>query len=197
MEANKLNETFVPKELLKKSTFRKSQTLIGTRGGDFDATTGNAFIRFEPVEVKFNGYELGKPQTATVKILNLAPIPQRVHILPPTEPNFSIKTNKKGSIAAGMAETVQITFSSDVHKYQYDVVKVNTETGNFVIPIYAYPSIPKLKEIFPRIVDFGSITLNNSESNVLLLRFSSIRLSIQSPSISPLNFNTCKNLLDS
>ena len=67
MEANKLNETFVPKELLKKSTFRKTQTLIGSRGGDFDSTTGNAFIRFEPIEVKFNGSS--KTCHASLKII--------------------------------------------------------------------------------------------------------------------------------
>ena len=148
--------------MLKKSTLKPASITLGSRNGNFDATTGNSFIRFDPVEVKFNGYELGKPQTATVKILNLAPIPQRVHILPPTEPGFSIKTNKKGSIAAGMAESLQVTFFSDVHKYQYDVVKVNTETGNFVIPIYAYPSLPKLQDIFPKIIDFGSVILNTS-----------------------------------
>ncbi len=43
-----------------------------------------------------------------------------------------------------MSENIVINFTSDVFKYQYDVVKVNSQTGNFVIPIYAYPSIPKI-----------------------------------------------------
>jgi hypothetical protein len=53
--------------------------------------------------VKFNGYELGKIQTTTVKMVNKSPISQRVHILPPTEPGFIIKVNKKGPIAPGMS----------------------------------------------------------------------------------------------
>lgn len=97
------------------------------------------------MEVKFNGYELGKTQTVLVRIINKSPIPQRVHILPPTEAGFSVRVNKKGPIAAGMSENIQVSFTSDVYKYQYDVVKVNSETGNFVIPIYAYPSIPKMQ----------------------------------------------------
>jgi hypothetical protein len=59
-----------------------------------------------------------------------------------------------------MSENIVINFTSDVYKYQSDVVKVNSETGNFVIPIYAYPSIPKINKIFPKIIDFGSVNVN-------------------------------------
>ena len=62
------------------------------------------------------------------KIINKAPIPQRFTILPPTEPHFSIKVNKKGNIPSGMYETVQVHFKATDYKYLYDVVKINTET---------------------------------------------------------------------
>ena len=65
-----------------------------------------------------------------------------------------------------MSENIQVTFASDVYKYQYDIIKINSETGNFVIPIYAYPSIPKINEIFPKIIDFGSVPVNESSSYV-------------------------------
>lgn len=91
-----------------------------------------------------------------------------MHILPPTEAGFEIKVNKKGPIAAGMSENIVVNFKSDVHKYQYDVVKVSSETGNFVIPIYAYPSIPNMQEVFPKIMDFGSVPVNESNSFVIL-----------------------------
>lgn len=56
-----------------------------------------------------------------------------------------------------MFETIRVFFKSNEHKYQYDVIKINTETENFVIPIYAYPSLPPLRDIFPKTIDFGSI----------------------------------------
>ena len=62
----------------------------------------------------------------TVKIINKSPIPQRVHVQPPTQHGFSVKVNKKGPIAAGMSENIQVTFMSDVYKYQYDVIKINS-----------------------------------------------------------------------
>lgn len=64
---------------------------------------GNAFIQIDPPELKFAGYELDRSYTATIKIINRAPIPQRIAILQPEEPCFAIKTNKKGSIASGMS----------------------------------------------------------------------------------------------
>jgi hypothetical protein len=68
-----------------------------------------------------------------------------------------MQVNKKGAIPTGMFETIWVFFKSNEHKYQYDVIKINTETENFVIPIYAYPSLPPLRDIFPKTIDFGSI----------------------------------------
>jgi hypothetical protein len=49
-------------------------------------------------------------------VINRAPVSQRISILPPEEPGFSIKTNKKGSIASGMFETITVVFRSNEHK---------------------------------------------------------------------------------
>jgi hypothetical protein len=59
-----------------------------------------------------------------------------------------------------MSENINVFFVSDVFKYQYDVVKINSEIGNFIVPIYAYPTIPKLYDIFPKIIDFGAVSVN-------------------------------------
>jgi hypothetical protein len=63
-----------------------------------------------------------------IKIINRAPIPQRIAILPPEDPSFAIKTNKKGSIASGMAETITVIFKSSEFKYQHDVVRITSES---------------------------------------------------------------------
>ena len=100
--------------------------------------------------------------TATFKIINKAPIPQRFTILAPTESQFSIKVNKKGAIPTGMSETVQVSFIANEFKYMYDIIKINTETDNFVLPMYAYPSIPNINSVFPNIIDFGNIQLKQT-----------------------------------
>ncbi len=63
-----------------------------------------------------------------------------------------------------MYETVQVTFKATEYKYLYDVVKINTETENFIVPLYAYPSIPNINTIFPKMIDFGNIELKQTES---------------------------------
>jgi hypothetical protein len=67
--------------------------------------------------VKFSGFELGKLNITKVKIINTASKPQRVHILPPTTPYFSIKFDKKGQLVPGMSEDVYIHFTPSDHKY--------------------------------------------------------------------------------
>lgn len=63
-----------------------------------------------------------------------------------------------------MYETVQVFFKSNEYKYMYDVVKINTETQNFVVPLYAYPTIANLNTMFPKLLDFGHIDLKQTES---------------------------------
>lgn len=197
MEASKLNATYIPKELLRKHPLSKSSSPFPAADSAEDPTAGNSFIRFEPAEVKFSGYKLGKSQSASVRVLNLSPVIQRVQVLPPSASDFSVKSDKKGSIAPGMSEVIEITFCCESYKYQYDVVKVKTETGSFVIPIYAYPSIPSLETIFPRIVDFGSVPLNTSDSNVNTLQFSYTQSTIPSLWTFLLSLTTLRNRLPS
>ena len=40
----------------------------------------------DPPEVKFTGYTLDKTYSATVRMVNRAPVPQRITILPPDIP---------------------------------------------------------------------------------------------------------------
>ncbi len=44
----------------------------------------------------------------------------------------------------------------------YDVVKINTETQNFVVPLYAYPTIANLNLVFPKLLDFGHVDLKQT-----------------------------------
>jgi len=42
-------------------------------------------------------------------------------------------------------------------RYQHDVIRITTETDNFVIPLYAYPTLLDLRAVFPKVIDFGTI----------------------------------------
>ena len=47
------------------------------------------------------------------------------------------------------------------NRYYYDTIRVNSEIGNFLIPIHAYPVLDRenLKNIFPPIIDFGEVEI--------------------------------------
>lgn len=67
--------------------------------------------------MKFTGYELDKINSITIKIINKAPISQRIHILPNPSQNFSVKLDKKGILASGMSENLEVQFKSSEYKY--------------------------------------------------------------------------------
>ena len=58
---------------------------------------------------------------------------------------FTIKMNKKGTLASGMSETIYIQFKPMSYKYYYETLKLNTETENLLIPIHAYPVLDMQK----------------------------------------------------
>lgn len=37
------------------------------------------------------------------------------------------------------------------------MVSIRTETENFIVPLYAYPTLPNLRAIFPKLIDFGAV----------------------------------------
>ena len=43
---------------------------------------GNIFIEIEPGVLEFAGFELGKLYTLSIKIINKAPIGQRINVMP-------------------------------------------------------------------------------------------------------------------
>ena len=57
---------------------------------------------------------------------------------------------------------MQVQFKATDYKYVYDVVKINTENENFIVPLYAYPTIPNISSIFPKLIDFGNIELKQN-----------------------------------
>ena len=92
----------------------------------FKNVGSNGIITVEPEVLNFAGfYELNKAYTMKAKIINSSNVPQRVNILPPMTPFFSVKYSKKGMIPTNSAEEIYVQFKPTEYKYYYDSVRVH------------------------------------------------------------------------
>lgn len=55
------------------------------------------------------------------------------------------------------------------------MVSIRTETDNFVVPLYAFPTLPDLRAIFPKVIDFGVVDTKEPSTYVYLGRSSIIQ----------------------
>lgn len=92
-----------------------------------------------------------------VKLLNNSPIPQRLHILPPSTNQFKIKYSKKGMIPTGVTEDIFVQFTPGFdYRYFYDSIRIHVEGDKLLIPIHAYPVINTNKDsLLPVEVNMG------------------------------------------
>jgi hypothetical protein len=82
----------------------------------YELIGSNGSIQIEPKIVKFPGFEIGKLNITKVKVINASTKAQRVHILSPSTPYFTIKFEKKGQLVSGMSEDIYIHFTPGEHK---------------------------------------------------------------------------------
>ena len=64
-------------------------------------------------------------------------------------------------IASGMAEDIYIHFKPSEYKYYYDALRINSGDEALLLPIHAYPALNResVREIFPRLIDFGTVEI--------------------------------------
>jgi hypothetical protein len=64
-------------------------------------------------------------------------------------------------LASGIAEELYVHFKPNDYKYYYDTIKINSENETLLIPIHAYPAINResLRDLFPRLIDFGVVEI--------------------------------------
>lgn len=85
----------------------------------------------------------------TIRVINKAPIPQRLHILPPNSQFFSIKVDKKGILSTGMSESIELHFQPTEYKYGNNLSKVllrdaQNQYGDLELPC-ADTCLPSIK----------------------------------------------------
>jgi hypothetical protein len=68
-----------------------------------------------------------------------------------------------------MAEELYIHFTPNEYKYYSDTIRINSEHDHILVPIYAYPAVSRdgLRELFPALIDFGTVEIGQSVTNVI------------------------------
>ena len=127
-----------------------------------------------PGVMHFGGYRVGEIHTQYLKILNVSGSAKRLHVINPTTKEFKVRVEKRGVLAAGMAETLAIDFEPTEWRYHYDCIRIYTEADNLLVPIHGYPVVNQVN--FPQRVDFGTCALGQARKKVLNQR-ESARLS--------------------
>lgn len=133
-------------------------------------------IRAEPASVHValcQGDE--EPVLQTLRLINASPSPQRIHILHPETPYFSMSIGpngegKRGTIMPGMSEDIVVKCTpTDGLRYYRDNVKIHMP-GNetMVVPLHAYPALAEAA--LPTRIDFGKVAQGQSTVRELPLR---------------------------
>jgi Flagellar-associated PapD-like len=106
----------------------------------YESLGRNDIFEVRPPSLTF-GVAASRSVTQRVRIVNVSETPQRLHALAPASSEFSIKYKKKGTLAPGCAEVIDVTYTPQDFGYHHDTIRLHTGTGtdNLVVPLHAYP----------------------------------------------------------
>ncbi|QDZ21819.1 cilia- and flagella-associated protein [Chloropicon primus] len=131
-------------------------------------TNGPWTFATSPSVVHFDGFQVGKTHTQTIRLVNTADFSQRMHVIKTQNDHFATAMmKKKGLIPPGLSEEIEIEFRPTEWRYYYDCIRIHTEDGNMLIPIHAYPTLNEVN--FPRRIDFGRCDLSESRQRKVKL----------------------------
>ncbi|KAK9804223.1 hypothetical protein WJX72_001932 [[Myrmecia] bisecta] len=118
----------------------------------------NVCLAAKPAVVHFGGLQLGAVHKQTLKVYNTSSKSTRMHVIVPTTPYFKATCEqKKGLLAPGMCEVIQVEFCPKEWRYYYDCIRIHCEDENLLVPVHAYPVMNETR--FPSRVDFGKCAL--------------------------------------
>jgi Abnormal spindle-like microcephaly-assoc'd, ASPM-SPD-2-Hydin len=104
----------------------------------FESIGQNDIFEVRPPSLTF-GVAASSVVTQRVRIVNVSETPQRLHVLAPATSGFSIKYKKKGTVAPGCAEVIDVTYTPQDFGYHHDTLRLHTGTDNLIVPLHAYP----------------------------------------------------------
>ena len=141
--------------IFENSRTRKSIKGVNIKRAEFDLNADD-FIKVDPKELIINGYEVNQKTSAVVNITNVSSQLQRINIFSDYKKEFEYIMNKKGSLAPGMSQQVTVVFTPRKYKMYESLIRLESEKGEIVVPIKAFPKLNKnKKELLPRTICFG------------------------------------------
>lgn len=120
----------------------------------------NADLEAKPAIVHFGGYEPLKEHRQMVRVVNASAKSTRLTILPPKTGFFRLNCTKRGLVAPGMAEEIEVVFTPKEWRYYYDCIRVQCEHENMLIPLHGYPVMNDA--IFPKSIDLGTCNVGQT-----------------------------------
>jgi hypothetical protein len=125
-------------------------------------------LEVRPVQLHFSGFRIHHEHVQKLRVLNISPNALRLSIVAPSTQWFKVKFHKKGLLAPGMSEDLEVLFYPTDWHYYYDSISIYCgELGeNLTVPLHAYPSA-EIK--LPHIIDFGTISIGTSRTKVIPL----------------------------
>ena len=121
------------------------------------------------IEIGIEGRAAG---SAKLRLINASGKPARMTIHAPSTPHFKLKLRKRGLVMPGMAEEVLVLFtaSDSEPRHYHDQIRVQTETGELLIPLAAFPTASPTDLGIPSLIDLGPVTLGSHVSHSVPLQ---------------------------
>ena len=110
----------------------------------------NPLFKCEPKSALFTNYDVGKNYSQTLSFRNISAVTRSVRILQPSNPVFSLSplrypTNCNGGmVAPGMYVSTTVSFTPDSLGDYHDIIRVETESGSYNVPVVAQREPPQL-----------------------------------------------------
>ncbi|CAD7923325.1 unnamed protein product [Amoebophrya sp. A120] len=161
---------FVPAELGARRTDDENAQNLLLKKYPFEKLRQNVKVAVKPGILHFGGFQIHKEHKQVFTIRNISGKALRVMVLPPSaEKAFRINFEKRGLLAPGMAEEVEVFFTPSEWRYYHDNLQVFTgkQDENLLVPIHGYPSANDTP--LPSYIDFGTLGLATSKTKLLPL----------------------------
>lgn len=126
-------------------------------------------IEILPSEVIIKDFEINQTYEVIILVRNLTRVPRKIRIFQPKTSKFRCDYDMQGSIAAGLAMKLVLTFeSSTLNDYHDSLVIISDEGFKFELPLHAY--MPQAQIVFEPFLNFGFVQLGKSKTETVVFR---------------------------